>query len=306
MSVLQAWGFPPAARCEPIVTRDGTPSVWLVEGSYYLKRDEKPSVIADLYTLSAHLARKGMPVAVPLLTRDGKPFTLYDGAAFFLRPRLEGDTLDDFDAIDWNRMAFTVGASAAWLHTAMADCPPLRGVPRRNMLWRTENESLPTLRAHGLLERLGLSEAALSPWLRRLWGLYPALPRQLVHYDLHGNNMLFRNGALCGVIDLDTCAYEARLFDPLYFTGWLLWRMGGRTEGWARLVLRTLQGYASIAPLARQEREAVPSMLLANHLYSAAVYLREGDEQRIARNAQMLRHVAYSLREIDAIFTSNA
>lgn len=294
MRILRLWGFPDGTSYERIATRET--EVYLVDNRWYLKRWDDIDAVQDLHMLCAHLHARGVPVAVPLLAADGQPYA-YDGdAAYFLRPRLEGDTLDDFDAIDWYTMAYIVGAETAKLHRAMADCPALRKILDADAVHALDMEDMPVIREHRLLERIGFAEEDISPYLQSFRALYPYLPRQITHHDLHGNNLLFRDGELCGVIDMDTCAYDARLFDPVYFTGWLLWRMGENHRRWEEFMTRTLQGYASVLALTPQEREATPGMLLANQLHAVAVWLREGEEDRTRRSMAALRHAILTVR----------
>jgi Ser/Thr protein kinase RdoA (MazF antagonist) len=103
-------------------------------------------------------------------------------------------------------------------------------------------------------------------------GVTPALPRQLVHGDFWDNNVLFRDGKVVLVTDLDFMGERLRIDDlalTLYFANTTI---GGDLLSGERIrqLRRLVDVYDSglTDPLSTAERRAIPAAIARNTLWS--------------------------------------
>ena len=67
-----------------------------------------------------------------------------------------------------------------------------------------------------------LGEEDYTRTVSLLEAVYPSLPKQLIHRDVHFGNFLFFEGSLSGYIDFDLSQRNIRIFDLCYFLSGLL------------------------------------------------------------------------------------
>lgn len=98
--------------------------------------------------------------------------------------------------------------------------------------------------------------------------LYDTLPRQLIHRDMHLQNLMFDNGKFTGYIDFDISQRNARLFDICYMGVLLIGEYTNpeRIKVWRTIFTNILRGYNDILPLSRDELEAIPMLCVVVEL----------------------------------------
>ena len=278
-ALSSTWGL--ATGVVPAVSRvvisDRNAVVWAAAGSRRVVvklscAPERFERLAASTQLVALLAERGVPVAAPLVSADGRVRVVVPGPAGPLSacvlPEVAADWLDvtDLDAVR------AAGACLARVHAALAEAPAdlvtalvtappglagatAAGDPRAQVAgWLADHDP-----GH-------LPEA--SRRLAALLGGLPALDGepQLVHGDFRAANVLVRGAEVAAVLDLDEVAVRHRVADlaqactylATRFTGW------GPTPPAAKEAL--VEGYGSVRRLSGAERAWLDALLLWNAL----------------------------------------
>ena len=120
-SILSKWGL---YNCKTSVTgnRELEPRIWEVGSKYYLKCANKIEIIENLYVLSKSLEESGLPVAVPLKTKDDNIFVPENDKFFYLTRKLPGKPFDDFQNYDWTKYGYLIGKAIADFHIGLCAC----------------------------------------------------------------------------------------------------------------------------------------------------------------------------------------
>jgi homoserine kinase type II len=147
------------------------------------------------------LADRGLPVAGPLLTDSGDHQLLRHGRTVGVQPILPGELLDASDP-DQVRAA---GSTLAALHTELAAWPEaalirdVQPVAGGDQLWVYRDGHVVPAELKARLEQ-------------RIADL-PQLPRQPVHSDFRGANVLYSDGRITGVLDFEEARIDAAVVD---------------------------------------------------------------------------------------------
>jgi Ser/Thr protein kinase RdoA (MazF antagonist) len=230
----------------------------------------------------AHLLQRGVPVAVPVLSDDGRAaVTDEDGALHAVFPMLPRDDADDDPGLD-PVLYQNIGAAIARLHLALAGCPFgidswVVGPGLLPALWRTATDRLPADAVTGLSARV---RPHWEPMARAL-----SAPAQRIHGDVHGGNLLTSGQEVTGIIDCDHLPLAPRAYDLGYYLAFAVqWRMDEANqpaepaeEAVPFITRQVLSGYHAVARLTRQEREGLPALALLAALGLIVHFVRQHD-----------------------------
>jgi Ser/Thr protein kinase RdoA (MazF antagonist) len=281
--VLQAWS---EVFSSPVITELTPGRVWAVATErgdrYVLKKvstfgapDPVRRFAAEARIL-AFLLQRGVPVAVPVLSDDGRACaTDDDGAPHAVFPMLPRGGAHHGPELD-PALFQNVGAAIARLHVALAGCPFgfeswEVGPAVLPALWRGAEDRLPAAALAGLSARIR------PRWDAMVRALSTAPQR--VHGDVHGGNILTDGQEVTGIIDCDHLPLAPRGYDLGYYMAfaghwWLDGSQPSRPVGEARCLLT---GYDAVTRLTRQENHDLPALALVAALGLIDYFLREHD-----------------------------
>ncbi|MBC5630665.1 phosphotransferase [Clostridium sp. NSJ-6] len=123
---------------------------------------------------------------------------------------------------------------------------------------------------------------------------YYKLPRQVIHRDFHGGNIIFKNEDIVGVIDFDLSQINARLFDICYLCTGSLTTIFNDTEmrdKWIQFIKAFIQGYQSVNKLTSHEIKSMKNMMLSIEIVMVAYFAREGYEDIANNNIKMANYL---------------
>lgn len=125
-----------------------------------------------------------------------------------------------------------------------------------------------------------------------LCSIYPQLPKQQIHRDLHYGNLLFEGATLTGVLDFDLGKQDARLFDIAYIlVGQLLGQkdLTAVENKWLIFVSQFLNGYESITVLERDEKEALLLMMQCIELLFLAFWQQQKNQKATEETIEIFK-----------------
>jgi Ser/Thr protein kinase RdoA (MazF antagonist) len=273
MELLAPWRTVLGASARTSTHTGTTTLVAADDGSaYVLKRvvglddlGERRFRLVSEYRVLTHLQAAGLPVALPLLTDEGRVFATVVGedAIFTLTPQLPaGDDTSPY---------LEIGAALGRLHGALSTCP--FDVPSWtiDLVPRTFDEAVrditSALDAPVVDELLGVLERRRPRLLEAMTGL----PAQRIHGDFHRGNILVHEGEVSGIVDLDHLPVGPRIYDLAYFLADRVavptsLELEERTEEFLGACGELVDGYASTNALSPAEVAAIGPVMLAVQL----------------------------------------
>lgn len=245
--------------------------VWQIGTSYYLKMFD---TLADLQKELAILRQSQREQSI-YPTISGNEFIEFHGSYFMLSAKFSGRPILSAEALERPAAGRHIGKIIGQITVQLSD---IAGeFPETNLLETLLNFTLPKIS-----QKLDLSPKWIKSFQTDITELFPSLPRQLIHRDLHGGNILVSDSDY-KVIDFDFVEVNFRIYDLCYYlTSVLSEQFDKRTfkgEQWMKLALEVLTGYSQVVKITEQEKQAIPYVILTDQLITVA-YFAEYEKYR--------------------------
>ena len=232
-----------------------------VGNGYVLKYTANLGKLKKHIEVSRALESIGLLSAVPVLTTDGKEYIQDGEVYFYLTRRLPGTQMvaHRFNKGDGRFVGEIIGQ----LHLALSKIED--PVSEAELLATVRDWALPKAKV-----ALQLTDTFCKDYLDAFAGLYPTLPRQIIHRDPNPGNIICADDQW-GFIDFELAERNARIFDPCYAaTAVLSETFGQNNDTWLETYRDIICGYDSVAHLSGDERNAIPYIILANQFVCVA------------------------------------
>lgn len=188
-------------------------SAWDIGGKHILKTGTNFAWLNCNLSLIKVLAAHDIPVASIIKTIDGADYITKDNSYYFLSKKIRGEHIDDIYGDDYKEMSLLIGKVISELHIGFQKCQKILSCRDNNFYDEITGWVINTIKDK---EVNSIPQNILNECISELEVIYPKLPRQLIHRDIHLNNMLFENKVLTGYIDFDLSQIDARIFDLCY------------------------------------------------------------------------------------------
>ena len=269
--ILKNWGMEQEAVSDIYYEGTGNrnESAYYVGNEYVLKFSANLGKLKGNLTISKALERVGLEAAIPIVTGNGEEYVA-DGELYFcLTKRLAGaqmkpGTLYEENSSDKARF---VGEVIGQLSLVLKDIEAL--VEDVNIYERVTGWAIPQLAG-----KLTGAEKVFEEYERVFGVLYHALPKQVIHRDPNPGNMIFA-GEKWGFIDFELSERNVRIFDPCYAATAILsesFEEGNKEKlkKWIAIYKNIIYGYDDVVKLTKEEKQALPYVLLSNQLLALA------------------------------------
>jgi Ser/Thr protein kinase RdoA (MazF antagonist) len=227
-------------------------TTWDVDGKYVLKCFRNSDDFSRGTQFSELLIPFKIPVAAFVPTKNGQ-LTSPDGL-YCLMTKLLGKHADFYKE---PALAIEMGRGLAELHIALADIESKVSCYDSNLLDDWQTRFKPSLN--------DVSDSIIHNVDARFTEVFPKLPRQLIHRDVHEYNVLFDDGRLTGWLDFDIGERNVRIFDIAYLLSGLLIGSTDNPEKikqWHTIYNNLMHGYCEINPLSNYECDALPILMI--------------------------------------------
>jgi Ser/Thr protein kinase RdoA (MazF antagonist) len=263
-------------------------SAWQIGDKYVLKTGSNiDEVHRNLLIINA-LSSQNLPVATIIKTVDGLDYIIEDNTYFFISKKIDGEHLADIYNSKYSELAYLIGEVIGKLHIAFRACQEKISCNDNDFYgeiigWvsQTYHDKNITL----------IPEDILKECVSELKNIYPSLPRQLIHRDIHLGNMLFQNNLLTGYIDFDLSQINARIFDLCYMSlSFLIGNVDNqdKTIKWFEILNNIVNGYSAVISLSHNEKKAIPIMMVAIEMLFVAYFINNNDSECANGAAKML------------------
>jgi homoserine kinase type II len=252
-------------------------------GSFVLRRSYRSKTAEAVrfeHELVAHLRAHGFPGPEFVPTVEGEPCALVDGRLWRMARFVPGRPA----SAETPGQAEAVAEALARYHQLVADFSASVPVPEAQLMPVALAERLAAVPTEerflaavpeGLAAPLRFALAEGKAVHRRLEELYRVLPVTTIHAGCRRGSALFDGGRLMVVLDFDSAHHEARALDVAVAVHDFAKIYGDPASPDYKVHLdravaaRFVGAYQDVAPLASEELEAVPMLLLAKRLKRA-------------------------------------
>jgi AraC-like DNA-binding protein/Ser/Thr protein kinase RdoA (MazF antagonist) len=235
--------------------------VWVIGEDYYLKLFDSFDTLQKELTFAKQMnsQQKILP------SYSGNDYIESKGNYFMMFYKSKGTPLLSTDLLKHPNTGRSIGEMIGQITLQLQN---ISGDFKENDLLKTITEwALPQAS-----QLLNLSTDWNKRFKNQITSLFSELPRQVIHRDLNGGNLLIHKNGFTP-IDFELTEINFRIYDPCYFvTSILSEQFGTDNDNWLKLVKEVFIGYDQIVTLTKQEKEAIPYIVLANQLICVAYF----------------------------------
>ncbi|WP_051623545.1 phosphotransferase enzyme family protein [Clostridium hydrogeniformans] len=308
--VLSLWGFKENLEIkeENIEYETKREShIWTVSEDYILKMTNSEYEIKNNVYISRLLLKAGIPTQKVVCTLDGESYASVGNRYYALFIKIKGEVLKDYYQGNYIKNGFYLGECIAELHDGLRNIT--HELKENNSLW--DNNMIEELdgwvekEISRYIPKCTLNKEKLENFNRirielneNFKELYLKLPRQIIHRDIHGENMIFKDNNLVGYIDFDLTQINARIFDLCYLcTGALakVFDEKDKREKWLDFSKAVINGYESKSEMTIEEKCSIKYMFYSIELIMIAFFARDGYTELAENNIKMINWISLVL-----------
>jgi Putative homoserine kinase type II (protein kinase fold) len=262
-------------------------SAWDIGDKYILKTGINVEWLNSNLSIIKVLEDYDIPVATIIKTIDGADYITLDNSYYFLSKKIRGEHIKDIYSEDYKELSLLIGQAISRLHSEFQKVQEIIPCRDNNFYYEITGWVLSSIKDK---EINTIPKDILNECISELEAIYPKLPRQLIHRDIHLNNMLFDNKVLTGYIDFDLSQIDARIFDLCYMAlGLLIDNINddNKTAKWFEIVKNIIEGYSENIPLIMEEKKAIPIIMIAIETLFVAYFINENNRDCADGAAEM-------------------
>ena len=276
------------------------PHVWTVNDDYLLRMSENLEELKRHIHLSKLLKTVNVKTQTPIQTVNHEDYVVMDGYYFILCEKIKGSVLTDYFIADEAKLGYELGQHLATLHEGLKEITPkLTDLWDNDMLQELSgwvSEELETYVSASTLPKTELTELKniKNTCINHFKELYNNLPRQAIHRDFHGANIIFNDNEIVGYIDFDLTQLNARLFDVCYLgTGALasIFQEEAKRDRWSIFFKQVIKGYDEVTILTFEEKQMIKPMMIAIDLIMIAFFVQGGYKELADTNTRMINWI---------------
>lgn len=306
-NLLALWGFKDNLEIkeEDITYETEREShIWTINEDYILKMTNSEEEIANNIYISNLLRKAGIPAQKVVPKLNGESYVKVDNKYYGLFTKIKGEVLKDYYKGDYIKRGYYLGQCIATLHDGLKNITD--ELKENNKLW--DNNMIEELSGwvdeeiSVYIPKCTLNKEDIESFNRikaeindNFKELYLKLPRQAIHRDVNGGNMIFQNNHLVGYIDFDLSQINARIFDVCYLCTGALARIFNEKdmrEKWIDFAKAVIKGYESKIKITIEEKMSIKYMFYSIELIMIAFFARDGYTELADSNIKMVNWIS--------------
>lgn len=289
--VLKHWGFDDEVSIEKMNVEyemEREDHVWTINEKYILKSTKnKAETINNIY-MSKLLNSVNIATQEVINTVDGESYFWVEDKYYTLFKKIEGTVLKNYFEGDFIKRGNCIGKSLGSLHIGLYkitnEIKEKIAVFDSDLIAELNGwviEEIDNYIEKSTLDKneINILKKCINQLLDEFPTIYYRLPRQVIHRDFHGENIIFKDDDIVGFIDFDLSQINARIFDICYLcTGSLttIFNDSKMRTKWIEFAIAFIQGYESVNKLTSDEIEAIKYMMISIELIMIAYFAKEG------------------------------
>lgn len=304
--VLKHWGFDDKVIIEKMnieYEMEREEHIWTVNKEYILKMAKnKAETINNIY-MSKLLNGVNIATQEIINTVDGESYFAVEDKYYTLLKKIEGTVLKNYFEGDFIKRGNCIGQALGRLHNGLYEIT--NEIKEKISVF--DNDLIAELNGWVIEEidkyiekcTLGKNEVnifkkTINQLLYEFPTIYYRLPRQVIHRDFHGENIIFKDEDISGFIDFDLSQINVRVFDICYLCTSSLSTIFDdfeMREKWKEFAIAVIQGYESINKLTSDEVMAMNYMMISIEMIMIAYFAREGYYDIASINIKMVNYL---------------
>ena len=273
--------------------------VWQIGDKYILKLVNSVKHAANIHEapfdaerltkiirLNNLLHQENAPVASYYTTVTNELYATVGNRYYTLADKLPGKNPEPDDACDTQKRTHSLGKNLAILHLALKKLEGKVQVYSMDTMGELHGWILKEIRDKKIAVRQEVIDYCIA-----FGDLYHRLPRQIIHRDPHGGNILYEGDDVTGFIDFDITQVNIRIFDMCYafapnkysYEKWLVQRQ------------YFFSGYHKVSPISDDEMVGYAYMSVLLELLCVAFWSTLGREDKLCETLKGV-HWLYSVR----------
>ncbi|MDR0272539.1 MAG: phosphotransferase [Clostridiales bacterium] len=265
-------------------------SAKLINEKFVLKENEDSNQVEKTLKLNSRLTANGIPVTEYLSAVSGDKFVVSNDKIFTLMRKMKGEHIDPFKS-DYISIAINTGVEVARLHKVLKNISDIEA---------KKSDFINELNGWIIPNAKGIPQEIFDSCLQ-FENHYRELPRQLIHRDIHFQNILFKNSKVSGFLDFDISQENVRIFDISYLFSSMLvgkYHDADYVKKWHEFACAFLGGYNSENTLQENELNAIYKIILSIQLIFAAYYKSINQDELIPDCIEMAKWVYANEKEL--------
>lgn len=245
---------------------------------------QSPERLTTEYDLLRYLQAAGIPVAVPLLTDNQRSYGVSEGKTYTLSPALPATQVSGEDV---SVLYTNTGRAVADLHQALAAYPGAIQSWTMDLPQQLESEVFPLLERELPAQTWERLQQRITTIKSALYDTLAQLPKQRIHGDCHGGNILYEGDQVSGFIDLDHLPIGPRVYDISYYLADQVKNRIASPEQlavWLSTFTAVIAGYEQKLSLAREEKAAIWYGMLAAQLLFVYWFVKFQNDEHFRKN----------------------
>jgi Ser/Thr protein kinase RdoA (MazF antagonist) len=286
-NVIEKWNIPEAV--EQIKLKDKGFKLKCVDGTeYFLKAKENVDKIYSEEELLIFLKNNDIPVSVPLRTKDNSLYVSSESVNYCMYKFIKGEHLNYESYEDIKKAVKLYGCVLGKLHSVLNKYKGnANNIEDMDLYHDVFNWAIPTI-----IEQLKDSKvnSILKDLSNEMKNIFNALPKQYIHRDFHGENVLFEGSKWVGLIDFDLCVRGYKVFDIGYILTSILVTDFSNKEyrnNWVTLIKILIDSYSKENSLTETEKQAIWYILISIQLIFTAYYFGVKNEKLANQNLEV-------------------
>ena len=280
------------------------PHIWTVNKDYILKMTNTESEMKNNIHLINMLSKGNIPSQRIVPSLDGKEYICVENRFYALFTKIKGTVLKDYFEGDYLNRGFYLGKCISNLHNALQNIT--ENLNEGTSLWNNNmidelngwvsyeiDKYIPSCTL--AKEDIELFNTIYAEVKNNFENLYSKLPRQAIHRDMHGENVIFKDAEIVGYIDFDLSQINARIYDICYLcTGSLstIFNDVYKRDIWIGFAENVIKGYDSISTLTDEERHSMKYMFYLIELIMIAYFAQNNYSDIADTNIKMINWIS--------------
>ena len=232
--------------------------IWIVNNQYVVKRIRKPNVANNVCIIIDSLDKTGVHIGKYICTKKRQKYFHGTIGDFIVTEYIKGKQFDINQALnEKDCFGKTIGYCLARLHYSFTLIKT--GFFNKANTMLEYDEAISFLNNNEIMIPDNIKNECES-----FKAIYKCLPRQIIHRDIHLNNIIVGNHNNIYFLDFDSCENNVRIYDIAYFGVTLLDAVYDKTiiKQWWHLYSFFLQGYFNENKLSQVELDSIWKMFV--------------------------------------------
>ena len=273
--VLKNWDIYEPISIEDIYysNEERATNCWKINKKFIIKTGKNIEGLTQHINMSRLLVDAGLLASIPIKTKCDLEYYLEEEVYFCLMMPVEGIMMSSreiFNNENCKDKARYIGEIIGQLHNVIKNYDDKLECNYNNLFENLTKWAVPIVK-----ENLEIPVKFYDDYINIFGQVFSKLPKQIIHRDLNPSNMIIKDGKIVGFIDFELTEKNIRIYDPCYAATAILSEIFSEPKNhkkWFEIYENIILGYDNICNLTKEEKEALPYVVLSNQIICYAYF----------------------------------